>query len=162
MSRLDSFIRRLEAQRRCLDLAMALVAELPGPVLELGLGNGRTYDHLREHLPDRAIWVFERDPRPHPDCRPPEERLVIGDLADTLPGAVARIGAPAALVHADLGSADPERDRALARLVAGQLPALVAAGGIVVADQDVAAPGFVPVAVPGLAPGRYFVFRRAG
>ncbi|MGH6887075.1 MAG: class I SAM-dependent methyltransferase, partial [Geminicoccales bacterium] len=48
MSRLDSFIRRLEAQRACLDLAAARIADLPGPVLELGLGNGRTYDHLRE------------------------------------------------------------------------------------------------------------------
>lgn len=160
LSRLDSFIRRLEAQRRCLDLAVALVADLPGPVLELGLGNGRTYDHLRERLPERPIWVFERDPRPHPECRPAEARLIVGDLADTLPGAKARIGAAAALLHADLGSADPTRDRALARLVADHLPALVASGGVVVADQDMAAPGFAPVPVPEVAPGRYFVLRR--
>lgn len=140
---------------------MALIADVPGPVLELGLGNGRTYDHLREHLPDRPIWVFERDPRPHPACRPAEERLIVGDLADTLPGAGSRIGAPAALLHADLGSADPARDQALARLVARYLPALVAPAGVVVADQELTAPGFVPVAVPGLAPGRYFVLRRA-
>ena len=44
MSRLDSFIRRLEAQRSCLETAVALVADLPGPILELGLGNGRTFD----------------------------------------------------------------------------------------------------------------------
>ena len=48
MSRLDSFIRRLEAQRACLDRAAALIAGIDGAVLELGLGNGRTYDHLRE------------------------------------------------------------------------------------------------------------------
>jgi hypothetical protein len=162
LSRLDSFIRRLEAQRRCLDLAVALVGDIPGPVLELGLGNGRTFDHLRERLPGRAIWVFERDPRPHPACRPAEERLIVGDLADTLPGAPDRIGAAAALLHADLGSADPDRDRALARLVARHLPGLVAPGGVVVADQDLAAPGFAPVPVPGLPPGRYFVLRRDG
>jgi len=161
LSRLDSFIRRLEAQRRCLDLAVALVADLPGPVLELGLGNGRTYDHLRERLPDRAIWVFERDPRPHPSCRPAEDRLIVGDLAATLPEAGSRIGAPAALLHADLGSADPARDRALALLVARHLPALVAPGGVVVADQDLTAPGFTPLDVPELPPGRYFVLRRA-
>ena len=51
MSRLDSFIRRLEAQRACLALAAGRIGGLPGPVLELGLGNGRTYDHLRELLP---------------------------------------------------------------------------------------------------------------
>src|SRR6202022_2543720 len=47
VSRLDSFIRRLKAQRACLDLAAGLVRGLDGEILELGLGNGRTYDHLR-------------------------------------------------------------------------------------------------------------------
>ena len=58
MSRLDSFIRRLEAQRACLEYAAGQIRDLPGPVLELGLGNGRTYDHLRELLPEREIFVF--------------------------------------------------------------------------------------------------------
>ena len=31
-----------------------------GPVIELGLGNGRTYDHLRERLPGRRIIAFDR------------------------------------------------------------------------------------------------------
>ena len=66
MSRLDSFIRRLEAQRACLDLAARRSPICRGPVLELGLGNGRTYDHLRELLPLREIFVFERDVRAHP------------------------------------------------------------------------------------------------
>ena len=69
MSRLDSFIRRLEAQRACLDRAAALVAGLAGPVLELGLGNGRTYDHLRALLPGRDIFVFERAVSAHPEVR---------------------------------------------------------------------------------------------
>ncbi len=60
MSRLDSFIRRLEAQRRCLEMGARHIAALPGPVLELGLGHGRTYDHLRQILPAREIYVFER------------------------------------------------------------------------------------------------------
>ena len=50
MSRLESFIRRLDAQRLCLDWAAGAVVERPGAVLELGLGNGRTYDHLRARL----------------------------------------------------------------------------------------------------------------
>ena len=75
MSRLDSFIRRLEAQRACLDQAARLIAELDGDVLELGLGNGRTYDHLRELCPDREIYVCERLVAAHPDCVPPAELL---------------------------------------------------------------------------------------
>jgi hypothetical protein len=52
MSRLDSLIRRIRAQRACLNRAADLIKGVPGPVLELGLGNGRTYDHLRELMPD--------------------------------------------------------------------------------------------------------------
>ena len=48
MSRLDSFIRRMQAQRDCLNAAAGLIADVPGVVFDLGLGNGRTFDHLRE------------------------------------------------------------------------------------------------------------------
>lgn len=36
---LDSFIRRMKAQSDCLNFAARKIAELPGPVVELGLGN---------------------------------------------------------------------------------------------------------------------------
>ena len=55
MSRLDSFIRRLEAQRACLNRAADTIRGIDGIVLELGLGNGRTYDHLRALFPDREF-----------------------------------------------------------------------------------------------------------
>ena len=71
VSRLDSFIRRLQAQRACLDMAAGLIADIDGLVLELGLGNGRTYDHLRETLPGREIYVCERSPRRIPIARRP-------------------------------------------------------------------------------------------
>ena len=87
MSRLDSFIRRLQAQQACLELAIARIAELPGPVLELGLGNGRTYDHLRELLPGREIFVFEREVRAHPADRPDRHHLFLGDFRETLASA---------------------------------------------------------------------------
>ena len=58
MTRLDAAIRRLQAQRMCLDAAVAQIAGKPGIVLELGLGNGRSYDHLRTALPDRQIFVL--------------------------------------------------------------------------------------------------------
>lgn len=48
MRRLDSFIRRLQAQRIGLDRACSALG--PGLVLEIGLGNGRTCGHL--HLGD--------------------------------------------------------------------------------------------------------------
>ena len=85
MSRLDSFIRRLEAQRACLNLAAGLIEQVEGAVLEIGLGNGRTYDHLRELFPGRDIYVCERQVAAHPDCIPPADRLLLGDIRETLP-----------------------------------------------------------------------------
>ena len=55
MSRLDSFIRRMSAQRDILNDLGPKLAAVPGLVFEFGLGSGRTYDHLREVLPGRRI-----------------------------------------------------------------------------------------------------------
>lgn len=159
MSRLDSFIRRLEAQRACLELAAARIAGVAGPVLELGLGNGRTYDHLRELLPAREIFVFEREVRAHPADRPDRHHLFLGDLRQTLPDAGRRLQAKAALAHADIGSGDHEDTAALAQWLSGALPALLAAGAWVAADQPLRHPFLVPQPLPGdIAPDRYFLY----
>jgi S-adenosyl-L-methionine methyltransferase len=161
MSRLDSFIRRLEAQRACLDQAARAVAGLPGPVLELGLGNGRTYDHLRELLPQREIFVFERQLAAHPACVPDAAHLILGDVRETLPAAGERIGAPAVLVHSDIGTGDAERNAELAAWLAEALPPLLAPGAWVVSDQPMPAAELVPQAPPeGVAQQRYFLYRR--
>lgn len=104
MSRLDSFIRRVSAQRDCLNMAKDMIVDVPGPILELGLGNGRTFDHLRELFPDREIFVFDQRVAAHPDCIPDEDHMIIGDVTETLKGALNRIGAQAALAHCDIGS----------------------------------------------------------
>ncbi|MEA3291604.1 MAG: class I SAM-dependent methyltransferase, partial [Pseudomonadota bacterium] len=107
MSRLDSAIRRLQAQRECLDCAAKRIASKPGIVLEIGLGNGRTYDHLRSRLPGREIYVFDRQAAPHPFCLPEEQYLVLGDLYATLPEFLGRRAGQVVLVHCDIGSGQP-------------------------------------------------------
>jgi hypothetical protein len=162
MSRLDSFIRRLEAQRACIDAAVRAIAELPGLVLELGLGNGRTFDHLRDRLPERRIVVFERDPQPHPECWPPADDLVIGSLDETLPEAARRWPAGAALIHSDIGTGDPIRNRRVADRLGQLLPPLLLRGGMVASDQALSAATLVPVPPPAsIASDRYFLYRRA-
>ena len=131
MSRLDSFIRRMQAQRACLDQASGLLKNVPGPILELGLGNGRTYDHLREIMPERRIFVFERKVQAQPDCIPPDEDLFLGDFRDTLPGAMARIGQKAALVHADYGSGTPDYVTGMSEFLAETLANMVVPGATV-------------------------------
>jgi hypothetical protein len=160
MSRLDSFIRRLTAQRDCLALAARLIAGVPGPVLELGLGNGRTYDHLRTLLPDREIFVFDRRVAAHPDCIPDAAHLILGDVRETLPAALPRIGARAALAHCDIGTGVQADNDALAAFVGPVLAGLMAPGGIVVSDQRLAVAGWTPVELPaGVEPGRYHINR---
>lgn len=160
MSRLDSFIRRLEAQRACLNQAALAIAELPGPVLELGLGNGRTYDHLRELLPAREIFVFERQLAAHAASMPDGAHLILGDIRATLPAAGARLGAPAALAHSDIGTGDAAQNAELAAWLAETLPALLAPGAWVISDQPMRAVALAPLPPPeGIAGERYFLYR---
>ncbi len=160
MSRLDSAIRRLQAQRACLDWAVGEIAGRPGPVLELGLGNGRTYDHLRGRLPEREIFVFEREVAAHPDCVPDGAHLLLGDFHDSLPVALARIGERAILAHCDIGSGNAALTAALAAFVGPALAPLLAPGAVVAADQALEIPGCERVALPsGVAAGRYHLYR---
>ena len=70
LSRLDLFIDRMVSQRACLDFAIADTVAMTGPVFELGLGNGRTYHHMRRYVEGRDIYVFERAVGSHPDNEP--------------------------------------------------------------------------------------------
>ncbi|MGH6915889.1 MAG: class I SAM-dependent methyltransferase [Geminicoccales bacterium] len=160
MSRLDSNIRRLEAQRACLNMVAKRMRDLPGPVLELGLGNGRTYDHLRKLLPDRKIFAFDRQVGAHPDCIPDPEHLLLGEIRDTLPDALARLPGKAALAHSDLGTADAAANGVLAAWLAEALPPLLLDGAWVVSDRPLRDASLRPQPPPpGIAPDRYFVYR---
>ena len=161
MTRLDSVIRRLTAQRDLLDWATREISP-QGLVLELGLGNGRTYDHLRARLPGREIYVFERSPAAHPDCMPPEGYLIVGDIFETLPLFTERFGAgSAALIHSDIGTGDEEANRELAKRLSPLLETLLQPGGMILADRAFDLPSCTDISSrTGVAEGRYFVYRR--
>jgi S-adenosyl-L-methionine methyltransferase len=161
VSRLDSFIRRLEAQRACLSTAAALVHGLDGPALELGLGNGRTYDHLRELCPDRQIYVCERQVAAHPDCLPPPELLLLGDMRDTLQAVRDRLEGRVVLAHLDPASGDVAASRALAAELAPLIVPLLCLGAVLVSEPAITAAELAPLALPeGVAGGRYNLYRR--
>jgi hypothetical protein len=162
VTRLDSVIERLSAQRACLDWAVGEIAALEGPVLEIGLGNGRSYDHLRTRLPaSRTLLAFDRALAAHPDCVPPADCLILGDIRETLPALPARGIAPAALAHSDIGSGEAAETAERAAWLAAHLPALVRAGGIVASDQPLDSPELIALdPPPGVARGRYHLYRR--
>ncbi|MGR3760346.1 class I SAM-dependent methyltransferase [Roseobacteraceae bacterium NS-SX3] len=162
-TRLDLFIDRMVSQRACLDHAIAATAGLAGPVFELGLGNGRTYHHMRARITGRDIFVFERAVASHPDSTPPEDRTILGDVRDTLPAALDRFGATASLVHADLGGHNLEKNDAFARLVSPLIEPLLARGGMMVSSDRMYFAGLTEQPLPeGAVEGRCFIYRQDG
>ncbi len=161
MSRLDLFIDRMVSQRACLDAAITQTAAMTGPVFELGLGNGRTYHHLRERITDRNIFVFERAIASHPDSTPPEEQVILGDVNETLIQALTRFGPTASLIHADLGGHNREKNDAFARKVSPLVEPLLAPGGLMVASDRMYFEGLKEIPLPkGALEGRCFIYQR--
>lgn len=161
MSRLDSAIARLKAQRVCLGFAAEALKELDGCVLELGLGNGRTYDHIRGLMPERRIYVFDRRIASHPDTIPPTELTYLGEMTETLPRAAAELGACAALVHADIGGGGQAASDRNAAAIGPLIPPLTLPGALVLVDQELHCPELAPVDPPeGVPERRYFMYRR--
>jgi hypothetical protein len=103
-------ISRLTAQRLLLEEASRLIAEKPGCVFELGLGSGRTFDHLRQLMRDREIFAFDRAITAHPKCIPDGDHLILGEIRETLAFCAPRIPGKPAFIHIDLGSGDPTQD----------------------------------------------------
>ncbi|MDK3019004.1 class I SAM-dependent methyltransferase [Pseudodonghicola flavimaris] len=157
MSRLDSMLRRLAAQRDGLNWAAEQIAGLSGDVVDLGLGNGRTYDHLREILPDRRIWVIDRVLQCHPSCTPPEADFLQGE-AEPMLRKLAETGARIVLAHYDFGFGIKEKDVAEAARLSPLIAAVMAPGGIIVSGQPLV--GFAPLTGPdSIAPDRYLFYR---
>ena len=161
MNRLDRMIARLTAQRACLARAAELIADLPGPVLEIGFGMGRTYSFLREILPDREIYAFDIDGAPDTDWGPDAEHFFAGDFRESFAQVLERTGAPAALAHCDIGSEDAARDAELVAWMREALPRLLGDKAIVVSDRDLAPDTATSLETPENAGDwPYFMYRQ--
>ena len=164
-SALERLAARLLAQRAFLAEAARRIAAISGPVFEIGLGKGRTYDHLRRLLPERAIYCFDREHHAPPEESPAPEFLVLGEIQETLPALAARLGAKAALAHCDIGTRKPARDMAFARYLAGALPDFMAPGAIILGDRPMDSPRLEPLPAPdyarpdGIAAWPYYSYR---
>jgi hypothetical protein len=140
---------RLLAQRGYLGEAVRLIANIPGPVFEIGLGKGRTYSHLRAALPDREIYCFDRELHAPAEETPPVTHLFLGEFHDTVPQAAARLGVPIALAHCDFGTRHRSVDQEVGDFLAGVLPAIMAAGAVVASDRALSARRLEPVGMAG-------------
>ena len=158
MSRLESMRRRLSAQIDGLNWAANQIADIKGDVLELGLGNGRTFDHLRQQLPDRRIWVIDREMNAHPSCVPPRSDFLQGD-ADEMLQQLARAGGRLALVHYELGIGVADHDTALSTKMSQHIAPLMAPGGLIISQDPME--GFDPIKGPDSVDAKRYLFYRA-
>ena len=159
MSRLESAIRRLQAQRDCLNAVADIIGSVDGVVFELGLGNGRTFDHLSKLLPDREIFVFERKVAAHPDCVPDAKHLFEGDFSETLPTVLDRFSGRVAMIHADVGSGDVSASKQLGAWLKTILPPYLVPGGVIACDQDLSGIALTSLDTPdGVPIGRYYLY----
>jgi hypothetical protein len=160
LTRLDKLFYRLQAQHICFDWAFREIGRHPGVVFEMGLGHGRTYDHLRVHLPDRDIYVLDREIDSFDDCVPPADRFLHGDIADTLAAAADRFAGQVILAHADLGSYDEAHNIAMPKKVGPRLPAVLAPHALVLSDLPLELAGARKLPMPkGAREGSYFLYR---
>lgn len=163
ISRLEKLYFRIEAQHKCLAWAFEAIRHRPGIVFELGLGHGRTFDHLRVHLPDREIYVFDRAVGSYPECTPDDSQLFLGELAATLPAAAERFEGQVILAHTDVGSFSKEHNANMSKVVSAGLPRALAPGAIILSDLplDIAGATRLPLP-PGAREDCYYIYRSAG
>lgn len=157
MSRLDSMLRRLTAQRDGLNWAATQIDSMEGDVLDMGLGNGRTYDHLREILNARRIWVMDRVLQCHPDSTPPAEDFLQGE-AEPMLEKLASMGRTIALAHYDFGRGVKSEDVAEAARLSPLIERVMRPGGLLISGQPLV--GFEQIKGPEtIAPDRYLFYR---
>lgn len=157
MSRLESFRRRLTAQIDGINWAIEQTNETDGDILEMGLGNGRTYDHLREYA-DRRIWVIDRILQCHPSCVPPEADFLLGE-ADAMLERLADNGAKIAFAHYDFGFGVKEKDVEEGGRLSPLIKAVMVPGGLVVSQQPLI--GFTQIWGPDSIDRERYLFYRA-
>lgn len=158
MSRLDSFINRMSAQRDILNHIRDEMDLPEGAVLEVGLGNGRTYSHLRENFADRRIVAFDRQFAAHKTLSPAPGDFIEGEINET---GQAFVGKNAALVHADIGTGYPDKDAITLRWLPDMVVGMLAEGGVAVSGLPLTHAKLEALPrLPSVEEGRYFYYRR--
>lgn len=104
--------------------------------------------------------MFDRVINSYPDCTPNSERMIIGDLSETLPAAAARFAGQVILAHSDVGSFSAENNAEMGKVVSSHLPRALAAGALILSDLplSIAETELLPLP-PGARRDSYYVYR---
>jgi hypothetical protein len=165
MSRLDGFIRRMEAQIACLDFACEEIHNVKGLVYEFGLGNGRTYEHLRLRMPSRSILVFERDVdaiKQYTDGFGQGIFVCVGNVETIFSniGNQEILLAPVALIHSDLGDWNVTENIERANSIFNALVPKLQEGAYIVCSVPLTHKNLFQMGLPaGIRHDKYFIYR---
>ena len=92
---------------------------------------------------------------------PPSDRLILGDMRETLAAAHDWLGGRVALMHFDVGTGDVAGNLILAAELTPIVVPLLCAGGVLVSDPKIDSPELQSLALPdGVAADRYHLYRR--
>ncbi len=162
ITRLEKTFYRLQAQIVSLDWAFEQIQQTPGVILEIGLGLGRTYQYIRQHLPQRQIIVFERDVHSYEECTPPDCDIILGDIFSTLVSHADRFKNRTALINSDIGSFDKVSNRQKAALLSQLIPPYLRENAIVLSDLPLQLQGCESLELPGNArKDSYYIYRKS-
>jgi hypothetical protein len=104
---LERLIVRMNTQRETLERVFQLNdGNVDGLILEVGLGSGRVYDHLRCQYPKNRIVAFDFKVDTRPEYSPKPEDTILGDIKETLPNFAAQNPNAVGLIHLDIGDHD--------------------------------------------------------
>ncbi len=164
MSRLDDLVRRMQTQRAVLNFAIAKIKSenIDGSIVELGLGSGRTFDHLRENFPGRTLFTFDWEMEATKDCYPEKSQFIKGEIQKTFPKFAMGKNSSCCFMHIDIGTRDRQRDKDLYASLTDSVVAILCDRGLLVSDREFFHSGLEPLDtssmhVEGWA---YFLYRR--
>lgn len=153
-SYLDETIALVRTQIAILDAATKAVEAIEGPAIDVGLGNGRTYSHLRECMPQRDIYTFDTELKAATASVPPADHLILGDIRETMPFVLKRMQKRAVLLHCDISTGDPTANLARESWLSSCLAEVAAGGALVISRLLLKAPYFEPVDIAELGVSR--------
>lgn len=155
----------MQAQRACIELAASLVSELDGPVLELGLGQGRTFDHLQETFPNRKVYLIDDMMKPADGIRLDPSLAIKGDVLDLLAHFARDHGPAFTVVHSDLGGSrwdDLTPDIPVIKCLSKWLPQITLPGAAIISNLPIESNLLIENDLPiGIRKGKIFFYRRS-
>lgn len=164
MSRLNDLIHRFTAQRDVLNHGLKLLEERSfgseSIAVELGLGSGRTYDHLRSALGSTPLYAFDFRVETHPGYEPPEDRTILGDILETFPRFAEKNRGRACFVHLDIGTKDKSADRRRYVGLLGWIESITAPGAILASDRELKSSWLAPVEIQSRLNWPYFCYEK--